>query len=698
MMKKQGITITMLVVTIILMIIIAGTISFSMYSTIEYSRMSAWANEIMYIQDVVDENLNSTSATEFTSGVISMSVDRINAAQNQFEGENINESNTLELRILELGKLKITTTNYGNLETETDVYALSETTGKVYYVRGIEADEEIYYTLTESLRNRYELTPTQNELASVVFVPNTISYTNNPVQVTVKLPNTYTNITIITSNNEIVIGAQQVQESTYEYLVNGNGIAGNYIITVSYNNGTEQLTSTYQVKSYDVEKPVIDEIKYENIVYKETDTQKVEYLTNITATDNSGIKVIKYALGEIAEENAKEYFSQNGTTVSNDRINLNREATVYTVYVEDKAGNFAITTFDKKYLVPESWKASIWYIQDRVPIPKGFVASEATGENTKNGGLVIYEGTTPVTDANVEEAKRERNQYVWVPVSNSTFETQFVRRFHTDISNELGTNLWEIVLDKNTNMPLDEQDEQYVSATTLKEAKAMYSSVKKYGGFYVARYEAGIDKARTRSDVNLEEKIYSMMGKIPYTYVIWGESMDNEKGGSVEASRNIYPADSTNYRVVSTLIYGVQWDTTLQWMLDTKALPSIDESINYGNYKASVIKSGDLNEGARYALYSDEGIQEYKDATGLTKESSTMWSLSTGALKYAKINNIYDMAGNIYERTMEGAYTNAHCFRGASWYGTYPISARAQWATIDIIGPDYGFRVALYIK
>ena len=51
-----------------------------------------------------------------------------------------------------------------------------------------------------------------------------------------------------------------------------------------------------------------------------------------------------------------------------------------------------------------------------VPIPKGYVVSKATGENTIDGGLVIYEGEEEVTDANVSEAQTSRNQYVWIPV------------------------------------------------------------------------------------------------------------------------------------------------------------------------------------------------------------------------------------------------------------------------------------------
>ena len=203
-------------------------------------------------------------------------------------------------------------------------------------------------------------------------------------------------------------------------------------------------------------------------------------------------------------------------------------------------------------------------IVDTVPIPKGFVASQAAGENTKSVGLVIYEGTEPVTNANVEIAKRTRNQYVWVPVEE--FESEFVRQnFGTDytISNTLGENIWEVALDTATNMPLATQDTNYMTSTTLAEVQAMYESVKKYKGFYIARYESGIDTQRTNNDGALVTNVYSIMGKIPYTYIPWGNS--------VEVARSIYPKTNTDYGVVSTLIYGVQWDRTLAWWVETKA-------------------------------------------------------------------------------------------------------------------------------
>ena len=54
----------------------------------------------------------------------------------------------------------------------------------------------------------------------------------------------------------------------------------------------------------------------------------------------------------------------------------------------------------------------------QIPIPDGYVASQVEGENTKEDGLVIYEGREPVTEENHASALVSRNQYVWIPVED----------------------------------------------------------------------------------------------------------------------------------------------------------------------------------------------------------------------------------------------------------------------------------------
>ena len=367
--------------------------------------------------------------------------------------------------------------------------------------------------------------------------------------------------------------------------------------------------------------------------------------------------------------------------------------------------------------IPENWEENVIAIVDEVPIPKGFVASQATGENTKNGGLVIYEGTTAVTDENVEQAKRGRNQYVWVPVESKDFVNKFIRQnFGLDrtISNVLGSDYWEVVLDKATNIPHTTQDETYMTTTTLAEVQAMYASVKEYGGFYVARYEAGLDVQRKSSatEIVTGSSVHSKMGKIPYTFIQWCPSttMNDDKGGAVEVARSLYPNNSTNVTgVVSTLMYGVQWDRTLAWWLEVGAKTGSGNTITsvasstYGNYSDHVINSAeDLNDDALVCTTNFNSSYVEKNSSTLTypKSSGTGWALSTGALESAKVNNIYDMAGNMYEWTMEGHSNNLHVYRGGYYGcsgGDYPVAFSGT--IYPYIGTDvYAFRPALYIK
>ena len=705
--KKQGITVTVMVITIIVLIILAGTITFSMYSTINYSTLSAWANEITNIQDIVDEELNSTSDTNFALGNILLDISSAKIDANQFDGENISVENTIELRILDLGKLGINNTQYGNLETDNDVYAFSTETGKVYYVQGIEVDGSMYYTLTDNLRNRFGISTSQNNLSSVIFIPSVIGYTNKPIALTVKIPNTYTEIVIGVSNEQIQIGSQVVREHTYEYLINGNNITGNYTVTVSYNDGTQMCTASYEVNGYDITAPVIEQLKDSNFIYKETLKSREEYLINLTATDESGIKVMKYAVGTIANDDAREYFSINKNIITDGKINLNKTTTVYTIYVEDNAGNFSTLTFDKNdYIIIE------WVVDtvDGVPIPRGFVASPygedvengIPAENTRAGGLVIYEltaeemanGATTLPENETQHTSwTTRNQYVWVPVADLSYD-KFERiawQSADVISDEEGVGYWEATPTSKAG--------DLITQRTIDEVTEMYASVEKYGGFYIARYEAGLDVGSHKTGVG-ELKvttINSKMNKAPYVFIPWAnsETMTIESGGAVKVSRGVYPKANPYYGVVSTLTYGVQWDAIMQWLKD-KGIDLLNSS-SYGNHSNIEIPNSSFNVGASF---SEDGGKTYTTITSdYVKPAHTAILLTTGATTLARVNNIYDIAGNMYEWTMEGDSTNKRVRRG----GRFDLTATSRPVVYRLAGAqtqsgNYSFRVALYLK
>ena len=261
---------------------------------------------------------------------------------------------------------------------------------------------------------------------------------------------------------------------------------------------------------------------------------------------------------------------------------------------------------------------------------------------------------------------------------------------------------------------------KFMTEETLAEVQAMYASVKKYGGFYIARYEAGIDtqrrsigEAANLPGIKEGTRVYSVMGKIPYTYIpwTWNNVMNEDTNGAVEIARNIYPKDETNTTgVVSTLTYGVQWDRTVQWFIDTGVMTEnqvnkTEGSTKFGNYSDTVIDtSSELNDGALVWDYSASSNGSYvaKDSDTLTypKASGTKWVLSTGALKVANVNNIYDMAGNMWEWTVEGYFTDRRAGRGGCFYVTGLDNQVAGRNSNDPGNASnlYGLRPSLYIK
>ena len=206
----------------------------------------------------------------------------------------------------------------------------------------------------------------------------------------------------------------------------------------------------------------------------------------------------------------------------------------------------------------------------------------------------------------------------------------------------------------------------------------MISSVEKYKGFYIARYEASQGE---------DGKAKSIKGKMPWTNIGWNNDsnsstrMQTQTGGAVEKARAIYPvASATKGSAVSTLIYGVQWDRVVNYITDNDENKK-KNSTDFGNYKETTF------------TYKDES------GTEKTKAANTSTKVPTGSdtTNRNQLKNVYDMAGNVYEWTMEAYTSYGRVYRGGRYGGTnYPASSRDNNNPFDTYD-DVGFRVALYI-
>lgn len=73
-----------------------------------------------------------------------------------------------------------------------------------------------------------------------------------------------------------------------------------------------------------------------------------------------------------------------------------------------------------------------------------------------------------------------------------------------------------------------------------------------------------------------------------------------------------------------------------------------------------------------YGNYNTESVKVSNDNTIITiKPQGTTQKLKTGQCSYTNSNNIYDLAGNCYERTQESVNSSVRIFRGGHCSNAY---------------------------
>ena len=304
----------------------------------------------------------------------------------------------------------------------------------------------------------------------------------------------------------------------------------------------------------------------------------------------------------------------------------------------------------------------------------------------------------------------EQNEYVWVEVPTTIYD-------NVDYNNN-GANKpesaedWEKIKNCLKVYTSDYSNSSYTDTNTdgttySDDYKNMLKSVYINGGFWIGRYEAGIEGDTPRieyTELAGSDKAVIKQNKIPYNYVTKDQAQTLAEG--------------MNYNgVTSSLIYGVQWDLVLKY-IETKLVEKntgsdvksklISNSTTIGNYYNSEFT---LNRGkfAQYNSLSNWFDYNYNSeatnnlVTGSQKRSQSSYEngilLTTGATEATNLQNIYDIAGNVNEWTREFCDTNHPCvIRGGSYDGSgsnYPVKSHGN---VSVSSYDHiiGFRVGLW--
>ena len=270
----------------------------------------------------------------------------------------------------------------------------------------------------------------------------------------------------------------------------------------------------------------------------------------------------------------------------------------------------------------------VTYSDGDVWIPEGFKVADDSA-STVQGGVVIED--------------KDGNQFVWVPVATLA---DYKRTWYTGYGS---------LSSYSEALPEDEK-----------------TSVERYKGFYIGRYEAG-DKENTvaktlRSSNDVTKTVTIKANQAPYNYVKIAQAISLAEGF----------ATKQGYKAKTKLVSSYAWDTTIAFI----------QKVN-----------SDYGSSSEEENYYDTTFS-YTDITGTkqTKAKNSGVLVPTG--QTTPVCNIYDMGGNVFELTTE-SYSNTDypcTLRAGVYYGSFtrcPPGDRGYES--DNARDMIGFRLTLFM-
>lgn len=262
-------------------------------------------------------------------------------------------------------------------------------------------------------------------------------------------------------------------------------------------------------------------------------------------------------------------------------------------------------------------------------IPQGFRVSLSPYQNKISNGLVIKQDETG-------------DEYVWIKVPKEILENRV-----EDIQIE------EALKEYTKEYRQEGYDDIWYNGCGLDQTKynelksKMLQSIKTNGGFYIGRYESGLTNPKTSGNISeTADSIQATNGlpasqidKYPYNYITCNQ-----------AQNLIQKLEIGNYS--TSLMFGIQWDLVCKF-LETTQVKTIEQMTkqngNIGNYLESEFT---LTHG-KYSTNKGTSWNNVTQESPILKQKNTTALLTTGASRKHSINNIYDIAGNAFELTLE---------------------------------------------
>lgn len=379
-----------------------------------------------------------------------------------------------------------------------------------------------------------------------------------------------------------------------------------------------------------------------------------------------------------------------------------------------------------------------------VVVPAGATISKIPGEyeSIDNGVVMYITGDNQITDWNADinannilDVQENYDQFVWIPVQDPVLDLSTIEltdeQIKTSIQEKIEKQEYPMAIKNSTgnyigilydfNEEIDEQGKKIVkvsvsetdwlplNTTASREPSisinydkadyikqitgitgATYSDSQEFnmelqtyydemiekiiinGGFWVGRYETGgmkNDTTITYDGIENQVKVTVRKGQEPREIcnVSWWRMYGQQQ---IYASKNLTSSSET----ISSMIWGSQWDQIMIWMRNEV------NTLQNSNYIVNSI-----------------GLANYGTIAGVNDGASNVeQAMATGC---HKVKNIYDLAGNVSEWTLECYSTDNRIARGGYYATTNTLYTNAKCREQISLDESYeyiGTRLSIY--
>jgi len=296
----------------------------------------------------------------------------------------------------------------------------------------------------------------------------------------------------------------------------------------------------------------------------------------------------------------------------------------------------------------------------------------------------------------------EKNEFVWIPVASSNLYKK-----------KLGPQDWSMTKEGMGSTVLEEEVKgDYLGVTEILGVTVENSVtatnpeaqvVNNAGGFWIGRYEAGVDSTLEAFDIDWDKATVLEKANVQPARCVPAEQYlkiaNNWKSGKADSSKNTVDFQSG-------LITGTQWDLACEFIGWDTANSDCSEWGCYASVPSQKYTGYHSSDKSSDWIYEENVEKE----GAIVDENNPLadgkgWVFPTG--KFVNQNgsgtskkNIYDMAGNVWEWTTEVPQYETdteHVIRGgcAGDPGKFCATARFghPWYAWNV-----GFRMVLYVK